>query len=106
MQQKERNFEHVDKNKKQEGFSNGFLQDIVISFILARRDTTYACCSQHQFSPCFVSFKFCLKDLLIGLQHLLSCLRGLSWFFWLLSCNLHIEDTIHVEITNTLKSKV
>jgi hypothetical protein len=72
MQQKERNFEHVDKNKKQEGFSNGFLQDIVISFILARRDTTYARCSQHQFSPCFVSFKFCLKDLLIGLQHLLS----------------------------------
>jgi fatty acid omega-hydroxylase len=34
------------------------------------------------------------------------CPIGLSWFFWLLSCNLHIEDTIHVEITNTLKSKV
>ncbi len=41
MQQKERNFEHLDDNKKQEGFSNGFLQDITISFILARRDTTY-----------------------------------------------------------------
>ncbi len=43
MQQKERKFEHVDKNKKQEGFSNGFLRDIVISFILVGRDTTYEC---------------------------------------------------------------
>ncbi len=72
MQQKERSFEHVDKNKKQEGFSNGFLQDIVISFILVQKDTTYASCSQHQFYPHFVSFKFCLKDLSIGPQHFLS----------------------------------
>jgi len=34
------------------------------------------------------------------------CLIGLSWFFWLLSCNLHIEDIIHVEITITSKYKV
>jgi hypothetical protein len=43
MQQKERNFEHVDKHKKQEGFSNGFLRDIVINLILVGRDTTYEC---------------------------------------------------------------
>ncbi len=43
MQQKERKFEHVDKNKKHEGFSNGFLRDILISFILVGRDTTYEC---------------------------------------------------------------
>jgi cytochrome P450 len=39
-QEKERSVEHEDKNWKQEAFSDRFLRDIVISFILAGRDTT------------------------------------------------------------------
>jgi cytochrome P450 len=41
-QEKERSVEHEDKNQKQEAFSDHFLRDIVISFILAGRDTTSA----------------------------------------------------------------
>jgi cytochrome P450 len=41
-QEKERSVEHDDKNQKQEAFSDRFLRDIVISFILAGRDTTSA----------------------------------------------------------------
>jgi cytochrome P450 len=41
-QEKERSVEHEDKNQKQEAFSDRFLRDIVISFILAGRDTTSA----------------------------------------------------------------
>jgi cytochrome P450 len=41
-QEKERSVEDEDKNQKQEAFSDQFLRDIVISFILAGRDTTSA----------------------------------------------------------------
>jgi cytochrome P450 len=41
-QEKERSVEDEDKNQKQEAFSDRFLRDIVISFILAGRDTTSA----------------------------------------------------------------
>jgi cytochrome P450 len=72
-QEKERSVEHEDKNQKQEAFSDRFLRDIVISFILAGRDTTSA---------------------------------GLSWFFWLLSCNRHVEGTIRAEIAKIVKFRV
>ncbi|KAH9567614.1 hypothetical protein CY35_03G035300 [Sphagnum magellanicum] len=72
-QEKERSVEHGDKNQKQEAFSDRFLRDIVISFILAGRDTTSA---------------------------------GLSWFFWLLSCNHHVEGTIRAEIAKIVKFRV
>jgi cytochrome P450 len=39
-QEKERSVEYEDKNWKQEAFSDRFLRDFVISFILAGRDTT------------------------------------------------------------------
>jgi cytochrome P450 len=42
QQEKERSVEHEEKNWKQEAFSDRFLRDIVISFILAGRDTTSA----------------------------------------------------------------
>ncbi|CAK9872655.1 unnamed protein product, partial [Sphagnum jensenii] len=65
--------EHEDENHKQGAFSDGFLRDIVINFILAGRDTTSA---------------------------------GLSWFFWLLSCNRHVEGTIRAEIAKIVKFRV
>ncbi len=37
-----RSVEHEDENHKQGAFSDGFLRDIVINFILAGRDTTSA----------------------------------------------------------------
>jgi hypothetical protein len=63
MQQKERNFQHVDENKKQ-GFSNGFLRDIVISFILAGRDTTYASRFTTLIFSSFCFFYFFLERLI------------------------------------------
>ncbi|KAH9567638.1 hypothetical protein CY35_03G035700 [Sphagnum magellanicum] len=68
-----RTVEHEDENHKQGAFSDGFLRDIVINFILAGRDTTSA---------------------------------GLSWFFWLLSCNRHVEGTICAEIAKIVKFRV
>ncbi|CAM6049625.1 unnamed protein product, partial [Sphagnum compactum] len=68
-----RTVEHEDENNKQGAFSDGFLRDIVINFILAGRDTTSA---------------------------------GLSWFFWLLSCNRHVEGTIRAEIAKIVKFRV
>ncbi|CAM6028187.1 unnamed protein product [Sphagnum balticum] len=68
-----RTVEHEDENHKQGAFSDGFLRDIVINFILAGRDTTSA---------------------------------GLSWFFWLLSCNRHVEGTIRAEIAKIVKFRV
>ncbi|CAM6049540.1 unnamed protein product [Sphagnum compactum] len=51
-------------------FSDVFLRDIVISFVLAGRDTSSS---------------------------------GISWFFWLLSRNRHVEDSIRAEIAEILK---
>ncbi|CAK9219789.1 unnamed protein product [Sphagnum troendelagicum] len=66
-------FMGLPAQEKERTFSDGFLRDIVINFILAGRDTTSA---------------------------------GLSWFFWLLSCNRHVEGTIRTEIAKIIKFRV
>lgn len=53
-------------------YSDVFLRDIVISFVLAGRDTSSS---------------------------------GLSWFFWLLSRNPHVEDSIYQELLTVLRSR-
>lgn len=53
-------------------YSDVFLRDIVISFVLAGRDTSSS---------------------------------GLSWFFWLLSRNPHVEDAIYQELLTILQSR-
>ncbi|KAH9567324.1 hypothetical protein CY35_03G023700 [Sphagnum magellanicum] len=53
-------------------FSDVFLRDIVISFVLAGRDTSSS---------------------------------GISWFFWLLSRNRHVEDSIRAEIAEIVRSR-
>jgi cytochrome P450 len=53
-------------------FTDVFLRDIVISFVLAGRDTSST---------------------------------GMSWFFWLLSRNRHVEDSIRAEIAQIVSSR-
>ncbi|CAM6049757.1 unnamed protein product, partial [Sphagnum compactum] len=54
-------------------FTDVFLRDIVISFVLAGRDTSST---------------------------------GMSWFFWLLSRNRHVEDSIRAEIAQIMGKKM
>ncbi|CAK9872968.1 unnamed protein product [Sphagnum jensenii] len=63
---------HQSKPPSEAVFTDVFLRDIVISFVLAGRDTSST---------------------------------GMSWFFWLLSRNRHVEDSIRAEIAQIVSSR-
>ncbi|CAM6028396.1 unnamed protein product [Sphagnum balticum] len=89
-------------------FSDVFLRDIVISFVLAGRDTSSSV-SQLQITSYFMGIMFLAAntDQNLGDRSALcwSTAAGISWFFWLLSRNRHVEDSIRAEIAEIVRSR-